>query len=234
MPLIPTVAGRTLDVSAGGEAGLDWANIGTPGSTVGLSATTVATTTALTNAPSDSSGVTTLLTRLSALRAGYLDNLSVGAAALEASLQTLITTVGAAGAGLTATATAVWAVATRVLTAATNITSTGGTTVPQTGDSYARIGAAGVSLTAIPWNAAWDAEVQSEVQDALDATLADSIPADGTRPSAAQALYMLTQFMLERSVSGTTVTVKKADGSTTLLVLTLDDATSPTSVTRSA
>jgi hypothetical protein len=41
LPLIPTVAGRTLDVSAGGEAGVDWANVGTPGSTVGLSATTV-------------------------------------------------------------------------------------------------------------------------------------------------------------------------------------------------
>lgn len=31
------------------------------------------------------------------------------------------------------------------------------------------IGAAGAGLTAIPWNAAWDAEVQSEVADALTA-----------------------------------------------------------------
>jgi hypothetical protein len=45
--------------------------------------------------------------------------------------------------------TAVWATAARTLTAATNITSTGGTTVPQTGDSFARIGAAGAGLTAI-------------------------------------------------------------------------------------
>ena len=37
----------------------------------------------------------------------------------------------------------------------------------QTGDSFARIGAAGASLSAIPWNAAWDAEVQSEVNDEL-------------------------------------------------------------------
>lgn len=44
---------------------------------------------------------------------------------------------------------AVWATATRVLTAATNITSTGGTTVPQTGDSFARLGApAGASVSA--------------------------------------------------------------------------------------
>ena len=86
---------------------------------------------------------------------------------------------------------AVWSVAARVLTAATNITSTGGTTVPQTGDSFARlglpagasvsadlaaieaqtddIGTAGAGLTAVPWNAAWDAEVQSEATDALNA-----------------------------------------------------------------
>jgi hypothetical protein len=148
----------------------------------------------------------------------------------------------------------VWSTAARTLTAATNITSTGGTTVPQTGDSFARLGApagasvsadiaaveaqtddigvAGAGLTAIPWNASWDAEVQSEVADALEVTIADSIPADGTIPSVKQALYMLTQFMLERSVATTTVTVKKADGSTTLFTLTLDDATTPTSITR--
>lgn len=94
------------------------------------------------------------------------------------------------------------------------------------------IGIAGAGLTAIPWNAAWDAEVQSEVADALEATIADSIPADGTIPSVKQALYMLTQFMLERAVSSTTVTVKKADGSTTLFTLTLDSATAPASITR--
>lgn len=38
--------------------------------------TTATTTTTLTNAPGDSSGVTTLLSRLSATRAGYLDNLN--------------------------------------------------------------------------------------------------------------------------------------------------------------
>jgi hypothetical protein len=43
--LKPTTAGRTLDVSAGGEAGLDWANIGSPTTTVGLSGTTVKTAT---------------------------------------------------------------------------------------------------------------------------------------------------------------------------------------------
>ncbi len=50
--LKPTVMNRTLDVSAGGEAGLDWNNVGTQGATVSLSATTlnlVTTTTTATN-----------------------------------------------------------------------------------------------------------------------------------------------------------------------------------------
>jgi hypothetical protein len=40
---------------------------------------------------------------------------------------------------------------------------------PQTGDSFARIGTNGASLSALPWNSAWDAEVQSECTDALNA-----------------------------------------------------------------
>jgi hypothetical protein len=39
--LKPTTAARTLDVSAGGEAGLDWANIGSPTTAVNLSGTNI-------------------------------------------------------------------------------------------------------------------------------------------------------------------------------------------------
>jgi hypothetical protein len=39
--LKPTTAGRTLDVSAGGEAGLDWANVGSPTTALNLSGTTI-------------------------------------------------------------------------------------------------------------------------------------------------------------------------------------------------
>lgn len=49
--------------------------------------TLVATTTTLTNDPS---GVTTLLSRLSSARAGYLDNLSAGAVALETTAQSIL------------------------------------------------------------------------------------------------------------------------------------------------
>lgn len=66
----------------------------------------------------------------------------------------------------------------------------------------------------------------------LSGELADSIPADGTRPSLLQAAYGMYQFLMEKSLSGTTLTVKKADGTTALMTFTLDSATNPTSITR--
>lgn len=95
-----------------------------------------------------------------------------------------------------------------------------------------QIGIAGAGLSAVPWNANWDAEVESEVLDALDAQLADSIPADGTLPTLRQAMYMVTQRLFESAVSGTTLTVRKADGTTSLLTCTLDNGSAPTSITR--
>lgn len=43
--LKPTTAGRTLDVTATGEAGIDWANVGSPTTTLNLSGTTIKTAT---------------------------------------------------------------------------------------------------------------------------------------------------------------------------------------------
>jgi hypothetical protein len=62
--------------------------------------------------------------------------------------------------------------------------------------------------------------------------LADSVPADGTRPTPEQALYAIYCYLMERAVSGTTVTVKKVDGSTALMTFTINDASAPTSITR--
>ncbi len=62
--LAPTTAGRTLDVAATGEAGLDVSNIKQATGATTLTNITVPTVTTLTNAPSDSAGVTTLLNRI--------------------------------------------------------------------------------------------------------------------------------------------------------------------------
>src|SRR3990167_8103017 len=62
--------------------------------------------------------------------------------------------------------------------------------------------------------------------------LTEAYAADGAAPTVAQALFAIQQFLQERAVSGTTVTVKKLDGSTTAMTFTLNDDTTPTSITR--
>ena len=56
------------------------------------------------------------------------------------------------------------------------------------------IGAAGAGLTAVPWNAAWDAEVQSEAEDAivvhrLDELLAADSDIDGAAPPTVGSVF---------------------------------------------
>lgn len=128
--VMPTTAARTLDVSAGGEAGIDWANVGSPTTSVGLTNTTV--------------GIVTLL---NGLAASVITATSIAANAItDAKIASGAFTAAKFAAGAF---DAVWSVAARILTAATNITSTGGTTVPQTGDNFARLGApAGASVSA--------------------------------------------------------------------------------------
>lgn len=66
----------------------------------------------------------------------------------------------------------------------------------------------------------------------LGGTIPDSIPADGSRPTSQQALYMLVQGLFEKAIVGTTYTVYKPDGTTPLFTLTLNSATTPTASTR--
>jgi hypothetical protein len=115
----------------------------------------------------------TLLARLTATRAGYLDNLSAGAVALAS-----------------------------------------GVTVTTNNDKT------GYALTS--------------AYDFAKGTVAmtESYNADGAAPTPVQCLFVTMQMLTEMSISGTTMTVKKLDGSTTALTLTLNDATTPTSVTR--
>lgn len=68
----------------------------------------------------------------------------------------------------------------------------------------------------------------------LTAALSESYAADGAPASVSQILYMILQSLTEKSVSSTTMTVKKLDGSTTAMVFTLNSATTPVSITRSA
>ena len=64
--------------------------------------------------------------------------------------------------------------------------------------------------------------------------MTESYAADGAAPNPEQILFMIWSFLAERVKSGTTLTCKKLDGSTTSMALTLDDASNPTSITRSS
>ncbi len=73
----------------------------------------------------------------------------------------------------------------------------------------------------------------TEIVDAIvNTALTESYAADGAAPTLAQALFMILQNGGEFSISGTTLTVKKLDGTTTAMTFTLDSATNPTSRTR--
>jgi len=72
------------------------------------------------------------------------------------------------------------------------------------------------------------------VADILTTQMTESYATDGTAPTLAQAQFAIQQFLQETNVSGTTLTVKKLDGSTTAMTFTLDDATDPTSLTRAS
>lgn len=104
-------------------------------------------------------------------------------------------------------------------------TYTGNT--PQTGDNYARIGAAGAGLTSVALTSAYDFAKGTTA-------VTESYNADGSAPTPIQAIMAILQILTEGSVAGTTMTVKKLDGSTTAFTLTLNSGTAPTSISRTA
>jgi hypothetical protein len=84
--LKPTTAGRTLDVTTTGEAGIDWSNIGAPTTTVALTGTTVGVVSSATLAASQhvivDSGTVTNLTYLPAVTNDWLTAAGVKADAV--------------------------------------------------------------------------------------------------------------------------------------------------------
>lgn len=79
------------------------------------------------------------------------------------------------------------------------------------------------------------ADAVAEIRTAiLQQALTEGYATDGAAFTVEQALFEIAQILEERSISGTTLTVKKRDGTTTAMVLTLDSATVPTSQTRAS
>lgn len=64
--------------------------------------------------------------------------------------------------------------------------------------------------------------------------LTESYAADGVAPTVAQALFAIQQFLQEKVISGTTVTIRKLDGATSAMTFLTDSATAPTQITRTS
>lgn len=205
-----TNTGRDIGASVLLSSGTGTGQISLSSGAVLLQATqtgvTIPTVTTLTNAPSDSSGVTTLLSRLSSTRAGYLDNLSAGAVATAAALTSAagdITSILGKFTGITSLAQWLGLLAgkqTGNSTARTELRATGAgsgtfdeTTdsieairdnmgTAQTGDSYARIGANGAGLTALGDSriANLDAAVSTRASASALSTVGSDVLTNGT------------------------------------------------------
>ncbi len=150
--LRPTTAGRTLDVTATGAAGVDWGNVENAGTTVDLSATSI--------------NLCDTVTTLTGHTAQTGDSFARLGAPAGASIAADIATVDSAVDALPGK----FAIADQVLDELLSEHTTAGSLGKALADievDTTEIGAAGAGLSAIPWNAAWDVEVQSEVSDAM-------------------------------------------------------------------
>lgn len=196
----------------------------------------------------------TNLTNLPSIPAGWLTASGIAASALNGkgdwnttapdntTIGTIATNIGTNGAGLTAIGDTRLnnldaAVSTRLATA--------GYTAPDNATITA-INSKTTNLPSDPADASDIAAAFSAVNSAIAALndlsandlftsqMTESYAADGTAPTLAQCLFLIQQSLHEFSISSTTRTVKKLDGSTTAAVFTLDSATAPTSTTRTA
>lgn len=93
---------------------------------------------------------------------------------------------------------------------------------------------AALGLTAVPATVAGSvgSVVGLSVSDILTTQMTESYATDGTAPTLAQAIFNLQQTLGDFAITGTTISVKRIDGSTEAMTYTLDDATTPTSRTR--
>lgn len=96
------------------------------------------------------------------------------------------------------------------------------------------ITAASIATNAIDADSLATDAVTEIVSAVLTTAMTESYNTDGAAPTLTQALLLVLQILSESSVSGTTLTVKKLDGSTTAATFTLNSSTAPTSITRAS
>jgi len=298
--VMPTTAARTLDVSAGGEAGVDWANVGSPTTSLALTGTTIAvtqkvdvdtiktnpvvnggtitfpTTATLASTTNITAGTVTTATNVTTVNGLAANVITAAATAADfgAELATAIWTDTTAG-DFTVAASVGKSVMNGVAlgTGLTINAYTGNT--PQTGDSFARIGVAGAGLTnidlpdqtmnitgnitgnlsgsvgsvtgavgSVTGNVGGNvtgsigslaAQAKTDVTAAANTVaMTESYAALAAAPTPAQIWFEIRALLAEKAVAGTTLTAKKLDGATTAGTYTLNDAVTPTAITRAS
>ena len=251
--LMPTTAARTLDVSATGEAGLDWANIGSPTTAQNLGATNidvdqivasvsgaVGSVTGLTASNLDATVSSRMATYTqptgflaATFPAGTVANTTNITAGTITTATNLTTNNDKTGYGLSAAAVqAIWDALTSALTTVGSIGKkladwVIGTT--QTGDSFARLGApAGASLAAdVAAVKAETASVQADTND-IQARLPTAL-VGGRMDSNASAINNIATAAarLGRSTQGIVLgAVGAASTTTSIVTSSLDPAAS--------
>ena len=241
LPLTPTVAGRALDVSAGGEAGIDWANIGSPTTTVNLSATNIDVDQVVASVSGAVGSVTTAVT-LPTIPTDWITADGIAADAIGAS-ELAADAVTEIQSGLsTLTQTQITGGAYALNSASFAFDAALDFTTTQKAATLARVTLVdtATTLTNLPaitanWltAAGTASDFGDEIADAvLTRQMTESYAADNVAPTLAQALFLVQQAITEFTISGTTTTIKKIDGTTTAATLTLNDGTTPTGVTR--
>jgi hypothetical protein len=91
------------------------------------------------------------------------------------------------------------------------------------------LGVAGAGLTAVPWNASWDAEVQSEVDDALGAAITEPTNLSATKSVKFFLWALFSRLFHLNTQTATQQITYKADGTTAFATRTVsDDGTTQT------
>lgn len=229
-------------------------------STTNITAGTITTVTTLTNAPLDSSGTTTLLSRLTSSRAAALDFLDVAVSSRSEhtaadiwlmSTRTLsaidedVTTLDLDATIRAAIATELGRIDVAVssrLAGASYTTPPTVTQIRQEMDSNSTdldaIGALATAINAkttnLPASPAATGDIPTAAQNAtavLTTVMTEAYRGAGAAPTLAQFCFEVIAHLGESSITGTTKTLKKLDGSTTAKTYTLNSSSTPTSIT---
>lgn len=260
--LAPTVATRTLDVSATGEAGVDWGNVGSPTTANALTNTSIITTqkvdvdTIKTN-PVVNAGTVTFPTNATL---ASTTNITAGTIATVTTVTNQLTAAAIATGVWTDTVAGDFTTALSVgkslmngVTLGTGLTVANLTNAPTSGDFTATMKTsaqtavdAAITANALVLEIEADTDTLTGFITAAPPTsaaiatavfttqLTESYAAVHVVPTLAQAIFEVRGLLAEASVATTTLTVKKVDGTTSAKTYTLSSSTAPTSITNAS